>query len=734
VVASKDTRQDSVTGHRSGDRDTAAGPAAVERLVDGAARLWLRAPELALALGEHAAGLAEAAGADDVWLRAETVVVDARVRLGHRAGTVGRAVAALRLAEDAGQAAMGARLRANLAVCARSVGAPLTGLAVLRPALTTAVVPGTVRAFALAHLVGCMGRLGRAPGLVRVLAEADRLCTADDDAEDDVRLVARALVRVAVSAFRRRHGDLVGAADAARKGLALLDELGDRAADGGVARVRLVLELVCSLLDLGHTAAALDIAQPLLDEPPRAAGVAPVGWLRLAVATRIHVPAGDTSGAARLLRDAVHSSTRHDLHALSARLWLELATIEERLNLPGEALHCMQRARAAEQAHTRIRRQANALLTGEFGAGEQAPVELEELLSGTRRTESAPTPRAGAQAVDVRSGDAPDSYRGAPETVPSETAASETAASAAVAPGTRSAETVPAEPDRPQPEGSEIDTVAGGFRDEPATSAGTWAQPDPAPAEQAVSSGAEPAQHEPPQYESPQYESPRYESARPESRPSGGRRAARHDSEHGSLTARSVLDRLGISPSGSGGRRRAADEGQAEDETAPHGTAPHEDATVIPVRPLSRPDPPATPQPEPESALDPTRAPESEPEPRKVTDEWITSDPFGESEGVSDPWLPKLRLPPSLDSIAGLDLDQTSGTDEPGSDIDDGYQAALAADEPPPGAGLADLLARALAEHRAGSSSASALVKRLGEDKSEFDEPPRINGRHRTDD
>jgi hypothetical protein len=62
-------------------------------------------------------------------------------------------------------------------------------------------------------------------------------------------------------------------------------------------------------------------------------------------------------------------------------------------------------------------------------------------------------------------------------------------------------------------------------------------------------------------------------------------------------------------------------------------------------------------------------------------------------------------------------------------------------DDLPPDAGLADLLARALAEHQAGTSSAAALVKRLGRSSGEprpvnghgrNGEAPG-NGRHRTD-
>jgi len=354
--------------------------AAVERLLDQAADFELRAPELALVLGERAAAVAESAGAERLWVNAEGLAVSARVRLGLRAPTVGRAVAALRTAEDTGDAALAVRLRTDLAVCARSVGAPLTGLAALRPVLEEPSITGARRAAVLSQLVGCLSQFGRKPELDRTLAEADRLCGSDDDLDGDGRLLARALLRVAVSAHRRRHGDVIGAADAARTGLGFFEQLEDRQHDGGVVRVRLVLQLVCSLLDRGDGKHALELARSVLDEPARAAAVAPTGWLRMAVATRVLLPSGSVEAAAQMLRDAVHATERHELHALTARLWTELAHVEERLGRFAEAIECLHLARAAEHVHARARRQAMGLLAGEFGAGAHAEIDLDRVL------------------------------------------------------------------------------------------------------------------------------------------------------------------------------------------------------------------------------------------------------------------------------------------------------------------------------------------------------------------
>ncbi|WP_410569587.1 hypothetical protein [Amycolatopsis sp. cmx-4-61] len=369
-------------GRVEGGRSANAGGtlSAVGRLIERADALHLRAPELALVLGERAAALAEAASADEQWIRAESLVVSARVRLGMRPATVGRAVAALRAAEHAGYGDIAARLRIDLAVCARSLGVPLTGLAALRPVLTDPVVSPVHRAAALCHLVGCLGQLGRKSELDRVLVEADKLVVGDDSLGADTQLLTRALLRVGTAAHRRRHGDLTAAADAARTGLGFLEKLDNPADEGGLVRIRLVLLLVSTLLDRGDTEMAYEIAEPMLAEPVRAAGVAPMGWLRLAVATRVHLPSGAGEAAIELVREAVASTERHGLPSITARLWLELAQLEERFGQAEEAIASLYRSRAAEQLHARARRQACNVLAGEFGSGEPASVDLDEVL------------------------------------------------------------------------------------------------------------------------------------------------------------------------------------------------------------------------------------------------------------------------------------------------------------------------------------------------------------------
>ncbi|MGV9297642.1 hypothetical protein [Amycolatopsis sp. NPDC003676] len=836
------------------------------RLIDRAESLRFRAPELSLVLGERSAALAETAGADGHWIRAEALVVSARVRIGKRTSTVGRAVAALRAAEHAGYATTAARLRVDLAVCSRSLGVPLMGLAALRPVLSEDVPP-SLRAEALCHLVGCLAQFGRKAELDRVLVEADRLLVADDSLDADDRLLMRALLRNGTAAHRRRHGDLTAAADAARTGLGFLEKMDRPGDDGGLVRIRLVLQLVSTLLDRGDADMAYDIAEPMLREPVRAAGIAPAAWLRLAVATRIHLPSGAGDAAAELVGEAVAATDRHGLAAVTARLWLELAQIEERFGSAEEAIGCLHRARAAEHVHARARRQACGLIAGELGAESVASMDLDDVLAASAPRDGRPVsmevePRVAAEETSVMPAirdvpaPRPDPVAAPLPVVPAqiEVAAEPVSASAwveaaekkpawsfrraaaeaeveqtsvlpairepeeaprtggrrraedrkppvlpgwarpfgrkgaeAPAPRKRAAEDAPAraaEPvsqvpsaeggrakdvsvrwtDAPRGADRRTDSTAGtrpaedarGRRAEPSqrptratesadtaesvaqdASARRAAKPQTARREetpQAETESVRPmraaddtktprAREEPPRRaaekapaeETPK-EEPRFSLRMPDlsdilpelplapapaeegaaplwesaewaqeeaaRRDSRGRKT-RHDAEHGSVAAKSVLDRLGITATGGGGGRRRADEPGRPESAAAEPETPARDKTEL------------APAPRPE-----------EPEP------------------AEEPWLPRLRMPPALDPLS--DIDAWTPSEQP---FPESYARAIAEDEPPPDAGLAELLARALAEHQAGTASAAALVKRLGPN----DEPKPINGRATAD-
>ncbi|WP_439382422.1 hypothetical protein [Amycolatopsis lexingtonensis] len=821
--------------HESGRAANAGGTlSAVGRLIERADALHLRAPELALVLGERAAALSEAAGADEQWIRAESLVVSSRVRLGMRPATVGRAVAALRAAEHAGYGDIAARLRIDLAVCARSLGVPLTGLAALRPVLTDPVVSPVHRAAALTHLVGCLGLLGRKAELDRVLVEADKLVLGDESAGADTQLLVRALLRVGTASHRRRHGDLTAAADAARTGLGFLEKLDNPADDGGLVRIRLVLLLVSTLLDRGDTEMAYEIAEPVLAEPVRAAGVAPMGWLRLAVATRIHLPAGSGEAAIELVREAVASTERHGLPAVTARLWLELAQLEERFGRAEEAIACLYRSRAAEQLHARARRQACSVLAGEFGTGEPASVDLDEVLKAVpsrpvpvvepaspapawsfgREEKATPgwsfeRPRVTADAAEttvmpairdeparpepvvVERRPEPPASRPEPIEVRSETRpavravpkrgreAAEVRAAAEREPEFRAApvearrEPVEAQREPVEARREPVEARREPVEVRPVRARGVESRAEPVEVRservRAVESRAEPVEvrserargaepvesfeserrrsepvqverrrepveasepvqtgrrreAEPIEVRSERDREPDFRSEPAPAEPEAGGKtkfswaalaearlketaaeresaptrvtpalplapepaaerepeprsrrepqpSTRHDSEHGSVAARSVLDRLGISSSGgAGGRRRAEDSDTA-------------------ARADERPEPQLAPPPRPEDQ--PPSAPDYRDE--------------------AEPWLPRLRMPPSLEPME--DFGHWTPATAP---FPESYARAIAEDEPPPDAGLADLLARALAEHQAGTASAAALVKQLG--------------------
>lgn len=394
MVVSAHTSQlatpDRPAAERSGQRPSDGAPnpdtdgpasAQVRHLLDRASGLNLRAPELARVLGERAAVLAESAGGNTLWIHAEALAVLTAVRLGYRAETAGRAVTVLRAAEDAGEHVLAVRLRTALAVCARGVGAPLTGSVVLRHAVSAPGVPGAHRAAALCQLARCVAGVAGKAELDKTFATADRLCSEDGTLAADTKLVRRALVRVGMSVHRRRYGDVVGAADAARTGLGFLDGLEDAASDGGVARARLSLELATASLDRGEAGVALETARPIFARPLRAAETAPVTWLRLAIATRVHLAAGEGYAATRLLRDALRETDRHAMRALSAQLRSELAHVEERMGRPGDALEILRDARADERADARARGHAYAVLTSEFGVGTQPELDLGEILA-----------------------------------------------------------------------------------------------------------------------------------------------------------------------------------------------------------------------------------------------------------------------------------------------------------------------------------------------------------------
>ena len=368
----------------------------VSTLVVPAWRLRWRAPELALVLGERALALASSRHDEADRLRAESLVVFAGNRVGRSVRIADRALDALKAAEKAGEHRTAWLLRVELAACARSVGAPLTGFAAVTPVLEAPDVPAELRASALVQASECLVTVGRGDEPTLALAEADQLYVADTTLDEDMRLVLRGLIRAVQAAQHRRWGDIAAAIGAAREGLDLLSRLIDTSADSGQAQGRLTLELVLALMDANRLLDASDVGTPMLERPVRAPGASTSGWLRLALASRVHLPAGRVAMARDMLRDAAVSAERHQLDTLLAESLLALAHVHEVSGELADALTNLRSAHAAERRRARAVYAVRARLAAEFSGVHRQPADLHQQLADLLRpVEGMPKPSDG---------------------------------------------------------------------------------------------------------------------------------------------------------------------------------------------------------------------------------------------------------------------------------------------------------------------------------------------------
>ncbi|MFI6097629.1 hypothetical protein ACIA8G_18865 [Lentzea sp. NPDC051213] len=368
----------------------------VSTLVVPAWRLRWRAPELALVLGERALALASARHDEPDRLRAEALVVFAGNRVGRSVRIADRAIDALKAAEAAGEHETGWLLRVELAACARSVGAPLTGFAAVTPVLEAPDVPAELRASALVQASECLVTVGRGDEPTKALAEADQLYVADTSLDEDTRLLLRGLIRAVQAAQHRRWGDIAAAIGAAREGLDLLARCVDPAADSGQGIGRLTLELVLALMDANRLLDASEVGAPMLDRPVRAPSASTSGWLRLALATRVHLPAGRVALARDMLRDAAASAERHQLDTLLAESLLALAHVHEVSSELADALTNLRAAHAAERRRARAVYAVRARLAAEFSGVHRQPADLHQQLADLLRpVEGMPRPSDG---------------------------------------------------------------------------------------------------------------------------------------------------------------------------------------------------------------------------------------------------------------------------------------------------------------------------------------------------
>ncbi|MDX3662913.1 histone H1-like repetitive region-containing protein [Streptomyces sp. ID05-26A] len=357
----------------------------VSTLVVPAWMLRWRAPELALVLGERAVALASTRRDEADRLRAESLVVFAGNRVGREVRFADRAIDALKAAEAAGEYETAWLLRVELAACARSVGAPLTGFAAVTPVLEAPDVPAELRASALVQASECLVTVGRGDEPTRALAEADQLYVADTTLDEDTRLLLRGLIRAVQAAQHRRWGDIAAAISAAREGLDLLSRFSDPCADSGQGVGRLTLELVLSLMDANRLLDASDAGAPLLDRPVRSPSASTTGWLRLALATRVHLPAGRVALAREMLREAAASAERHQLDTLLAESLLALAHVHEVSGELADALTNLRSAHAAERRRARAVYAVRARLAAEFSGVHRQPADLHQQLASVLR-------------------------------------------------------------------------------------------------------------------------------------------------------------------------------------------------------------------------------------------------------------------------------------------------------------------------------------------------------------
>lgn len=321
---------------------------AAQGLLEPAWQMRWRVPELALMLSDRAVAQARLTGDRSLRLRAEALALFASNRLGQGVLATQRAIAAVRDAEAAADTELAAQLRVELACCARGANSNEVALRVLSPVLAQERVDPVVRADALLELATALPACRKESEGVSALDEADRLYLSSNVDRDTGKLL-RARVSVARAAHFRRSGDFSSAVEAVDGGLALLGGLTDQEADGGELNAHLLLERVHALLDLGQRSDAVKAAGPIVNQPVRAVTALPSGWLRLALATRVHLPEGEHGVAVWLLNDAAAVAERHGLDALLAEALGSTSHAHERAQDFPAALKCLRGAYAADR-------------------------------------------------------------------------------------------------------------------------------------------------------------------------------------------------------------------------------------------------------------------------------------------------------------------------------------------------------------------------------------------------
>ncbi|ASO19119.1 hypothetical protein FHR81_001385 [Actinoalloteichus hoggarensis] len=351
-------------------------------------RLRWSAPEVTLLAGERARRLATEEGDHRSRLTAELLALFALNRLGRGVVVVERGIAALREIEAERLTELSAPLRVELAHSARIVGAPLIAFGLLRPVLEDAGLPSEVRAAGLLELAECLPGGSRDEGWSQALSAADRLYESDAASSRDDVAPRRAMIQALRAGFHRRRGEPGPAEECVLRGLDLLGGVRSSATDGGQADARLRLERAHLLLDGGRTDLAVEVCRSTLARPVRAAAASALGWLRVVLATRLHLPAGEPETARELLLEAAAGARRHGLDPLLSESLQALSYLYEAVDELPEALRCLRAAHAAEQRRQRAVSAARLQLAAEFSSSVGDAAALKATLTDLLRTDS----------------------------------------------------------------------------------------------------------------------------------------------------------------------------------------------------------------------------------------------------------------------------------------------------------------------------------------------------------
>ncbi|RRO19396.1 hypothetical protein EIL87_04670 [Saccharopolyspora rhizosphaerae] len=459
----------------------------MEGLLDPAWQMRWRVPELALALSDRAAALARRTGDRSARLRAEALALFASNRLGRGVAATGRALEAVRDAETAAPGDVLTRLRIELGWCAVHAGSHEVAVRVLRRELARDRVEPALRAHALLALAAALPAQQDVDERSEALDEAERLHTDDDS---DTTRVLQARVWAARAGHRRRLGEFGEAVAATDVGLGLLRRLSDPEADGGEVQTRLLLERVHALLDQGHRVEAVETSQAVLAEPVRAAAAGPTGWLGLALATRVHLPAGDHDAALRVLAETAAISERHELDGLLAEALNALSRAYERVEEVSAALQALRGAYSADRRWRALVHNARVALIKAYPPETEEPRRRRSALVAAVPDPEPAEPEAVATAPEaVLAESERASARSAPEAVPESAAARTEPAHAAPGPDAPAPGKGVAESERgPAHSAPEAVPESAAARTEPAHSA-----PEPVAAPELEAARTEPA-------------------------------------------------------------------------------------------------------------------------------------------------------------------------------------------------------------------------------------------------